>query len=342
MSIFLVEGFDTLSAAQIIATYPNSTTYGPDLPAGRFGGNSFRPGPSNQNGQWSMDIPDLNTLTIGAALFVPQSAFLGTGAGINVIWFSTPADTRQFSVGFDNAGRVLVGAPLVGVGGPLAQSAPALFTADTWHYIEVELFVHDTLGVCRVWLNGVKVIDVENVDTRGQTSSDMVRRVRFTIAGSGEGGLRIDDVYVKNTLTALGPQRVETLRPVADSEIGWTRNAGTTNFSRVADSTSDGDTTHVSASTPGVRDRYALGDLSGIPLSISAVVPVIVARMDDTGPRQVKFGVRSGGVDAWSSDRTMAASYQVFSHVIENDPNTAAPWTPIAINALLGQIEVAS
>lgn len=336
MAITLFEGFDTLTTAQVLGAYPNSLNYSGFMTSGRFGGQAFVPGPSNQNGQFGLGLASLQSMTVGAAVYLPAVMVGGAGGGGVALFRVNGADGAKFRIGINNSGAVMVGND---TSLTLATSAAGVITGDNYHYWEFELFIHATLGSIRVLIDGVVVINLTGVNTRG-FGSVLATAVLFSMSGTGQGGMIIDDVYLKDDIGALGPQRVETLRPTGDSSVAWTPNAGANNYSRVGDTVSDGDTTYVSASTPTTLDRYSLADLSDTPATISAVAPVMVARMTDAGPRSLRCGVRSGSSDSWGAAQAMTAGYVARQAVFALDPATSAAWTPAAVNALLAQVEV--
>jgi hypothetical protein len=68
-----------------------------------------------------------------------------------------------------------------------------------------------------------------------------------------------NDIYV-NDGTRLGPSRVDTLRPIADTaEADRTASAGADHYAVEDETTINGDTDYVSAATPGDLDLYEMG-----------------------------------------------------------------------------------
>jgi hypothetical protein len=229
MALVLMEGFDALTAAYVSSKYPLSATFGPDVVTGRYGGQGFRPGPGNQNGEWVVQTGGLGVFTVGCGLKFPLSGF---GTGINFIRFNNSAGNRQFTIGAKSDGTVVVaaGASLVT---PLASSVAGVIASDTWFYCEVEYELSDTVGICRVWINGVKVIDVSAVDTKGSTTT-VVDELRFTMSGTGAGGITVDDFYLTNTSTRLGESRIVTLVPTSDTaDKAFLRSTGADNYALV-------------------------------------------------------------------------------------------------------------
>ena len=337
MSIILVEGFDALTESQVASAYPVSSTFTPAMVTGRFGGQAFSPGSGNQNGNFAVGVSSLQSLAVGAALLLTSAQLGGMGTGVAIVRIEGSAG-RQFSIGVDNTGAIKVG---TGAALSMATSASGVITADAYHYWEVAIYIHDTAGTIRVDVDGVNRINLTNVDTKGQTAT-VATSVVISPAGSGNGGLRVDDFYLKDDTTLLGPQRVETIRPDGDSSVAWTPNAGSNNYSRVNEAVSDGNTTYVEASAASTLDRYTLDNLSDTPASIAAVVPVMVARMTDAGPRTVRVGVRSGSSDGWGAAQAMTAGFIPRQTVLETDPATSGAWSASAVNGLLGQVQVVS
>jgi hypothetical protein len=168
------------------------------------------------------------------------------------IAFMTAAAATQFRVGLNTSGQVFI---QLGTSTILATSAEAgpVFAAGVWYYLEVEAFVHDTTGFCRVYRDGVPLVEAENVDTKGQASTDLVEMVRFT--GNNGGGtsdgpnvVSIDDIYVLDESTRLGQCRVSTLLPTADTaDADWTPLGAGNHFAEVDDD--NGDTSYIASDT---------------------------------------------------------------------------------------------
>jgi hypothetical protein len=55
--------------------------------------------------------------------------------------------------------------------------------------------------------------------------------------------------------------------------------------------------------------------------------------------RPVRLKLKSGAVTEDGAAQAMAASYQYFSDVYDEDPDVAGPWTASSVNAMQAGIE---
>jgi hypothetical protein len=104
----------------------------------------------------------------------------------------------QCRIGLNTSGQVFI---QLGTSTILATSAEVgpVFAANTWYYLEIEAFVHDTTGFVRVYKDGDLLVEAENADTRGQAGTDLVEMIRFVAnngGGTGDGPniVSIDDI----------------------------------------------------------------------------------------------------------------------------------------------------
>ena len=93
----------------------------------------------------------------------------------------------------------------------------------------------------------------------------------------------------------------------------------------------DGDTSYVASSTPGDLDFYTMGNLGVTPETIHAVQLMMCARKDDAATREVRLKLKSGATTEDGATQAMAATYQYFSDVYEEDPDAVGPWTASSI-----------
>lgn len=337
MALVLVEGFDLLTTGLVASAYPLGAQFSPSMDAGRFGGQSYNPGTSNQNGIFAVATGAVTQCALGIAVLVPSGAFTGLGTGVALLRFMDSGGNRQASIQITNTGAIRATS---GVSTILGTSAAGVWSADVFHYLEVEFVLSDTVGVFKVWVDGVQVFNLTNVDTKGQTAATFTE-LQFTLSGSGAGGTRFDDFYLCDTAARLGEARVETIRPVSDTaDKDWVPNSGTTNYTQVDDTVSDGDTTYVAAATVGDLDFYALANLSEAPSTIWGVAPTMIARKDDVASRGLSMSINSGGSIATGSTKAMTAGYAMTRDIYQLDPNGGGAWTGTAVDALLLGIEV--
>lgn len=210
------------------------------------------------------------------------------------------------------------------------------FKVATWQYIELSVSISDTVGTVRVDLDGETILNVSNLDTRNgvPTTVDQVR------IGSNNGDFPyFDDLYVSDSITPLGPQRIYTLKPTADTaQKQWLPLSGTDNFAMVDDSPIDGDATYVSGSAIGDFDLYDLENYTPVTATVNAVNQLVWARKTDATTRTMNLTTKSGSTTTDSAAITLLTSYAGYSRIYNTDPNTSAAWTISGINALqIGQ-----
>jgi hypothetical protein len=125
------------------------------------------------------------------------------------------------------------------------------------------------------------------------------------------------------------------LLPSGDTaQRDFSRSTGSTNFALVDEAVQNGDTDYVFSGTPNHQDLYDLGDLATTPSSILAVQSRMFAKKSDTGARSGQIWVKSGATEVGGTDTTLGTSYGWLARVDTVDPNTGAPWTAAAVNAL--------
>lgn len=221
----------------------------------------------------------------------------------------------------------------------LVTSAAGVITANAYYHIEVALTRHASAGIVEIRVNGATVASGSGLNT-GASSIDTLGFCQVQNLSSSDACF-YDDLFVKNDVSSfLGDCRVETLRPTAETaDQDWTPSTGTNNAAMVDDTTTDHDSTYVSAATATDKDVYTMGDLSDTPASIHAVQATMVAKKDDAGSRTVAASVKvNSAVDG--ATHTMGTSYQSFVDIVSVDPDTTAAWTAAGVNAAEFQLEV--
>lgn len=333
MAITLIEGFDFLTAGDVLTLYPLSDALSPSIITGRFGGQAWRADAGNQNRFLGLPASGGTTVTIGAAIYIPQTLLNGAGAspGTGLIRFYDSANAIQGGVQMGSNGTLYVTRSTNVL---LATGNPGDVVGDAWNYIEVEWTLSDTVGVVNVYVNGALKVSVSGVDNKNSGSAT-IGSVRLTPSGTGTNGLAFDDIYITDTAARLGESRVETLRPTADDGTQqWGRSTGANNWALVDETPQNGDTDYVLAASAGLVDKYTMGDLSSVPSTIHAVQAVMVARKDDAAARSLRSKLTSGSTLANGATRALGSNYQVFSDVWALDPNTSGAWSASAVNAL--------
>lgn len=343
MTILAIDGFDLyngngtntgLQAKWALNVADTRTT----MQTGRFTGQCVQfVGVNSSAGRFASRSLPSNYSSLSVNFAVRVTTFPAAQPPCHMVVENTA--TTQCGLQFKNDGSIVAGrfsgrgtAPTV-----LATSATGVILLNTWHYVQVDLVISDAGGSMVVKVDGVQVINVSTVDTKNDASIATANTVTIGIgntAVNGDGTIQYDDFYVTDGAT-LGERKVERLPPVADTaQKDFTASTGTDNFAMVDDTTSNGDTDYVQASTVGNTDRYTFGALSSTPAAISAVQVTAFAEKTDATSRSIALQVKSGATTSDGSNFALAASYAKFDRILETDPNTSAAWTASAVNNL--------
>lgn len=125
-----------------------------------------------------------------------------------------------------------------------------------------------------------------------------------------------------------------TLRPNgAGNQNGWNAEGG--DYTRVDESSSDGDTTRLYSPTNNVVSTFAMGNHGSETGTISSVEVFINTRGLDPISNVVQLAVRSGGTDYFSGNQTYNnTSYHEESYSWTTNPDTSSAWTWSEIDSM--------
>jgi hypothetical protein len=339
--ILFVEGFDYYPAITgvtgVAGRWTLLNTSSTSLTTGRFGdGQALSSSPSTSQ-NLTRAVPSTNTISCGVAIRITDASEVN--ANRRLIEFRN-ASGPQCGVGINASGEIIAYRNTQAT--VLGTATGITFSDGVWHYIEVEAFVHDSTGFINVYKDGVQVLAVSGADTKQQTSDDItLLRLYGTDGTSAQPNVFAwDDIYVTDQGTRLGESRVKTLYPDgATADANWTPSGGGDNYEQVDEAQVDGDTSYVASDTPGDLDFYTVTDLGFAPDTVHAVQLTMCARKDDVETREVRLKLKSGAVVEDGATQAMAATYQYFSDVYEEDPDAVGPWTAASVNALQIGIE---
>ena len=340
MAILFTDGFDsygTTTGTNLLtrwqfATVPNS--FSTTTPYGV--GKSHLPVQSGASDTSRIMFTATPTVTVGAAVY-PNS--LGT-SGQYPLFGLLSGTTWMVGLVAMSDGSILVSRMTAqNSATTIGQSAARRIKLNTWYYIEFSVTISDTVGTVEVRVDGETVLSLTNVDTRNGTPTT-VDTLYLGANGSGvTNPVLVDDLYISDSITPVGPLRVYTLRPNLDTaQKDWAPLSGANNYAMVADTTIDGDTSYVQASTVGNYDLYDVGNLTPTSATISAVNHLVWARKTDATTRAINLTTKSGATTTDSANTTLSASYVGYNKLYETDPNTGSAWTVSGVNALqIGQ-----
>lgn len=244
-------------------------------------------------------------------------------------------------------------------GGTLIATSDPLLTANSWNHIEVQVYIHATLGWVRVAVNGVQRFEATGLNTQYDTTkiaSVMQRRPYNGTTGNGQWYM--DDYYMYDfTGTAatdtdfcptvdgagkatsfIGELQVWPLFPNADTAAAaWQKSTGVVGYSLINENTPD-DAGYVYSTVSADLSEFALDDL---PSNITYVRGLgIHARMSksDAGAAMIKLGMKSVAAVTDAAERPVTTTPTYWRDTVNVDPNSTARWTRASLNAGLLRI----
>lgn len=208
--------------------------------------------------------------------------------------------------------------------------------ATNWYYIELKVVTHDSTGTVDIVVNGSNWLSLTSQDTQpGANAYHTAVRL-----GLNDGAVftRYDDMYILDSTGSanndfLGNRKVITLDPSAAGDTTqWTPSAGS-NYENVDDGgLVDEDTTYNETSTDTDQDLYNYGNLSGDVSSVDGIQIVTETRVT-TGQMDLSSVIKTGVTTSPGTPETVTStSYITVNRIEEQDPDTAAAWTPSGVN----------
>jgi len=332
-----IEGFESFGSSPGTPTGITNkyTTFGSTtnntLAAGRVGGLSFKVhnDPGNTSAIGTPDFGNKATWIIGFG-FRPGTRLLDTR--IVSLYDST---SEQFTLRMTGAGELAVyrGTTLIA-----ASSGAVGLSSNAWCFIELRVTLHGSAGAYEVRLNGVNVLSASGVRTTG-TANNFAQTVRFrgAFSSSAVDQTAFDDIYIADDTAGevddfIGSHKVVAVYPDGAGASTDLASSGGANYAAVDDNPHDGDTSYVQSAVDQDEDLYAyqdvtLNDIKGVQING-------VCRETDATPFSLRLLCQSGMTLDTGSDLAIGStSYVTKSRILEEDPDTAAPWTDSAINA---------
>ncbi len=222
-------------------------------------------------------------------------------------------------------------------------AAAGFSNVNTWYHIGVAYKADASSGFFSVYLDGVQILTYS-----GNTGTSISGFYMGGDVDTGSGWLAeayiddftLDDTTGESDAPVPSPEYLWIVANGAGASTNLTPNTGA-NYAAVDDTTPDDDTTYVYGDADGVKDSYAMSDIT-LPAGYGIVARIAAAwaRKSDAGTdSQFKLGSRSnGGTEALSSGKTLATAYGVIWERQTTDPDAAA-WTETTINNSEGVIE---
>jgi hypothetical protein len=344
MAVVEIDGFDYYTAA-MASLRGWSTPTAMSVTTGRFGVQQAlrmnNPSPiqttklipAAAGTTWSVGFAFRTNNTLGATAR-PLFAF-EEGATRHVMIIPSTADDGSISA---YRGTTLV------TGSSTSTTAPGVLVANTWHWIDLVVVIHDTAGSVLLKVDGVEVLNLTTQDTRNAGTGLVDRVSVFAPSATTASQTRdYDDLIIRDDSTLVTDHRISTLYPSGNgnsSQFLGSDGNSTDNYLLVDEATHNSDTDYVESSTAGHIDLYAMEDLPTTAVSVLATAQRVVARKTDAGARTGRTVLRTGSTNYEGADIALTDSYAFHSMLRTVNPNTAAAWTNAGINGLETGVKV--
>lgn len=228
---------------------------------------------------------------------------------------------------------------------PIAATPPN--AAAPFMPLKYELLINiGSSGSYNFSVNGTSVISATGVNTKNTANAwtNGFRMRSGVLSGTGGPFFVIDNFCCNDTTSGpgtfpfngfAGDVAVRTLRTTGNISVAWIPFSGT-NWQEVNAIQFVGDAAYNYTMTNAATDQFSFGSL---PADVSTVFAVQVTgayRKEDSGNQRIQQFLVSGSATATLSSQDLALSYGYYTDLQVLDPNTAATWTPAAVNALNG------
>lgn len=242
------------------------------------------------------------------------------------------------------------------VGTKIAESDPLISTSG-WNSIEVQVYIHDTLGWVRVAVNGVHRYEATGLDTKHDSTN--IAQVGIGnqpfYGGASINGVDfyIDDLYIYNftgdsavdtdfvpttdgtgkATNYIGDLQVLLRMPNGDTaETDWVRSTGSDDYA-VVDEVDPNDNDYLYSTTAGDLSELSLEDLPEDITYIRGLMMLGRMSKNDSGAAMVKFGMKSVADTADSAEFPITTEPTYWWKFQNTDPDSDARWTRASFNA---------
>lgn len=206
----------------------------------------------------------------------------------------------------------------------------------SFNHIEMKVVRDNVVGEVEVRVNGVTVIKSTDLDL----GTDHINGFVFSRASSGIGpDGYIDDLIIWDgdgdvNNDFFGPARVLTV--FADGEgthNDWSVVGASTPHEAIDETTPDGDTTYIAASTVGDKQSLTVPELPPEVATVAGVFIPPMAKLGSAGTGNMKVSIESDGAIAEGPDTPLTTAYTYWPAAFEKDPATGAQFDKAALEA---------
>lgn len=303
----------------VYSTWFNSTGQnGLSIVAGRFAGSQGMQIVNNNGGYRGYKSTD--SIAVGFAM--RMSSIISTMNG-PLAEFRSSNGVHQLSLGLNDLGKLT----LIRGNTVIAVADDTVILPTVWHYVELELFLHDSAGIARVYVDGEPVPGLQFTgDTKNSTDLDLGRIYLWSISGFST---IYDDFYLEvDGYERVGEGRMDAYTPNSTtSNTGWTQSTGSTIWG-VVDEKPANITDWASAVAGASTFRLGVTDMVYAPEKIYGVQVESLARKDEAGTRVLRNKVwgLTGVLDGANQAMTLS-TFTWGRDWFPLEPDGGVPWT---------------
>lgn len=209
------------------------------------------------------------------------------------------------------------------------QTAPGVVPMDAWSWISYTCQWSTT----PYWSVSVNGVEIANSATYGG-GSVTGEAWNFFPTGNVDsaGSFYMDDLILTTDQAAVPPMKVVDLIPASTAQGQWTGSDGNSADNHLLVRDFADTATYVEAPTAGLTDLYGHGyTFTAAPLAVQVIGSM---RYDGIGANGSALVLKSGTAEA-TRPAVPVDAWTIYTMDPQGkDPNTAAPWTAAAANAL--------
>lgn len=278
----------------------------------------------------------LTRVGVGFASYIPTLPAINTGMRLD---FNDFANATQFTMYVTSTGALQIKRE---DGTVLGTTSGPVITAAAWHHIELYAEMSQTVGVIKIWVNEVLVLNLSAIDN---VNSALVEtsQLQFEVDGvypdvTGHDWY-IDDLYIYDTTGSInnaapvGDLNAYLLVTTADTaEADWTKSTGSAGYALI-DETAPDDADYIQSAVVGDRSDFALTDLPSTVNYVAGLFAHVRALKTDAGGAELKTTIMSGSSQSSGSNKSITTAATWWHQAIETDPATGARFTRAGVNA---------
>lgn len=336
MALLWIEGFEGFGASGapsgLARKYASVDISDMSIETGRTGGKAIEAGTAGPPRIQTPSLGDVATWIIGFG-WRPGSAI---GTAHRLVGLREPGDVDgvNLRVKTDGEFEVYRGTTLLGT------TSGAAITGDTWAHLELKVVVANS-GSFELRINGNTELSGSADTQAGSSAFANAARFTWNVNLTAGNETTFDDIYICDATGSanndfLGNVKVVAFFPNAEGTTNdWTPSTGTDNSALVDENPANDDTDYVESDTSGHKDLYEYGNLGVDEITdIKGIQITATLRVTDATTFDVSQVVRSDVTESDGTAKTVSSTtYTDITRVVEQDPDTTAPWTEAGFNA---------